>query len=376
MARMDSGASTTRRSILLIDGEHVLGLPVIHALNEGGFDVHLLCAAEHGRTRLSRYVKSLQVKPAGATDAEELARITEALKISGAAVALPVGSAAFAFCARFRDELSKIAALPPAPDAQSIFDFTSKRRTAQFCSAHRIPHPATICFDSEDEMWPVVESLPFPILLKPNEGTASKGIERANSVADVRRIFRENKTGCAGYVFQQIVDGFDIDCSVLCVNGEVISSAIQRRPESKGPAPLGIFAFVDHLGTLELARRTMKAANFSGVAHLDCRVDKKTGVSYLLEVNPRFWGSLIGAVVAGANFPAAMARLALNEPPNIPPRVDLCFFAALRNLPAFLPNWLFGSDPAFARRPFRSDWKYVLRDPVPFIGGALGRYTN
>lgn len=358
---------------MLVDGESVLALSAVHCLTAAGFEVHLLCDELRGRTRLSRFVKSVQVQPTAKSPQGELERVSNAIKNCGAAAALPIGTDAFYFCARFKEALSKLAGLPPLPDPNSVLDFGDKGKTAKFCAAHGISHPASHVFDNPEKLWAAADRLPYPMLLKPKEGTGSKGIERANSAAELRQLLATREADVRNFVYQQFVDGWDVDCSVLCADGEVLSAAVQRRPQTKGPAPFGVIEFLEHPATLEIARRVVKAARFSGVAHMDCRVDQTTGASYLLEVNPRIWGSLGAADVAGVNFPAALARLALGEPAGVPEQVEACLFVAVRNLPAFLPKWLLGSDPAFARRPFRTDWLNVARDPAPFVGGVLSR---
>lgn len=357
---------------LIVDGESVLAMPVVQGLSAAGFAVHLLCDEARGRTRHSRHVRSVQVAPTGESAADELARVKKALANCGADVCMPVGTDAFYFCAKFRTELGEVAALPPLPEAKAIDDFGDKEKTMAFCAAHGIKHPWSRCFGSEDELKAEAEGLPYPVLLKPKVGTGSKGIERVNSAEELWQKLASWRV--TDFVFQQFVEGYDIDASVLCVDGEIISAAVQRRPQTKGAAPFGVIEFLKHEPTLEVTRRTMRAANYSGVAHLDCRVDARLGETYLLEVNPRFWGSLGAAYAAGVNFPAGMARLALGQEANIPAHVDECLFVALRNLPAFLPQWIFGSEPAFAKRAFRTDLREFVSDPRPFIGGVLSRF--
>jgi hypothetical protein len=55
-----------------------------------------------------------------------------------------------------------------------------------------------------------------------------------------------------------------------------------------------------------------KAARLDGVAMFEFRVDRRRGRHVLLEVNPRFWGSLPLAVAAGADFPALWWDLAVH----------------------------------------------------------------
>jgi predicted ATP-grasp superfamily ATP-dependent carboligase len=62
---------------------------------------------------------------------------------------------------------------------------------------------------------------------------------------------------------------------------------------------------------LEHAERILEALKWHGVAMVEFKRDASDGVSKLLEINGRFWGSLQLAVDAGVNFPYLLYRLAI-----------------------------------------------------------------
>ena len=61
------------------------------------------------------------------------------------------------------------------------------------------------------------------------------------------------------------------------------------------------------------SERILGRFNWSGVAMVEFREDRATGIPYLMEVNGRFWGSLQLAIDAGVDFPAMLVQLALGE---------------------------------------------------------------
>jgi protein-tyrosine-phosphatase len=65
-------------------------------------------------------------------------------------------------------------------------------------------------------------------------------------------------------------------------------------------------------GLLAAAEPMAAAAGLSGAAMFEFRLDRRSGRHVLLEVNPRFWGSLPLAVAAGADFPALWWDLAVH----------------------------------------------------------------
>jgi predicted ATP-grasp superfamily ATP-dependent carboligase len=63
---------------------------------------------------------------------------------------------------------------------------------------------------------------------------------------------------------------------------------------------------------LEHAERILEALKWHGVAMVEFKRDARDGVSKLLEINGRFWGSLQLAVDSGVDFPYLLYRLAVD----------------------------------------------------------------
>jgi predicted ATP-grasp superfamily ATP-dependent carboligase len=60
------------------------------------------------------------------------------------------------------------------------------------------------------------------------------------------------------------------------------------------------------------AERLLALLGWTGVAMVEFKVDPRDGDPKLLEVNPRFWGSLHHAIVCGVDFPFLVYRLAMD----------------------------------------------------------------
>jgi len=63
------------------------------------------------------------------------------------------------------------------------------------------------------------------------------------------------------------------------------------------------------------SRRILENLAWRGVAMVEWKQDPKTGEHRLLEINPRFWGSLDLAIRAGVDFPTLYARAAAGKLP-------------------------------------------------------------
>jgi predicted ATP-grasp superfamily ATP-dependent carboligase len=86
---------------------------------------------------------------------------------------------------------------------------------------------------------------------------------------------------------------------------------IREKPPSGGVSVLSESVALDP-PLLAHAERLLEALKWHGVAMLEFKRDSRDGVTKLLEINGRFWGSLQLAVDAGVDFPYLLYRLAID----------------------------------------------------------------
>ena len=134
----------------------------------------------------------------------------------------------------------------------------------------------------------------------------------------------------------------------------------------------------------------MAALDWEGVAMVECKHDPLTDRYYVMEINPRFWGSLQLAVDAGVDFPRLLVECALGGSP--PPvtnyragirsrwgwgEVDFIYLSTkLRPLGrGALAAWLSAVGEVLPWS-LRRDRAEILRwsDPLPAVVETLGRF--
>jgi predicted ATP-grasp superfamily ATP-dependent carboligase len=85
----------------------------------------------------------------------------------------------------------------------------------------------------------------------------------------------------------------------------------------------------DDPALLELGRRLLDALAWHGVAMVEFKLDAAQQAYYLLEVNPKFWGSLDLALAAGADFPGDLVTIGdgriLQDAPPATSRLRYCW---------------------------------------------------
>jgi predicted ATP-grasp superfamily ATP-dependent carboligase len=64
---------------------------------------------------------------------------------------------------------------------------------------------------------------------------------------------------------------------------------------------------------MNVAERLIRELGWSGVANIDMRLDAGHKIPLVLEINGRYWFTLLGALNAGINFPLLACEMCLGE---------------------------------------------------------------
>ena len=105
-------------------------------------------------------------------------------------------------------------------------------------------------------------------------------------------------------LLQEYVRGVIYDCCVLCDRGELKCYLTQKRIRTALPYGGGgvVNETTDSPEIIEYSRLLLKKLKWSGPAQVEY-IKKDDGTWVLMEVNPRFWGTLQLSVDAGIDYP-------------------------------------------------------------------------
>ncbi|MEM8847446.1 MAG: ATP-grasp domain-containing protein [Bacteroidota bacterium] len=362
-------------SVLILDGGEGLFPKVLHCLSqERNVSIHALTDKINLHYRFSRYVRSLACYPKDVEDSELLEVIRKLHEKKGFQLLLPVDDKMIRFVCNWEKSLKKFVRLPLLPSIDSITLVSNKIEFARYLEAHRISGPEfqvlTEPFSSKNL------KISYPLLSKPyteNESGSGKGIQLFKCSEEVDFLSSKNQGNRKTFFVQKYVDGTDVDCSVLCFNGEILEYTIQT------PTLPGKSEFSPHFGVrliqddevLAVTRRLMKSLNWSGVAHIDLRYDKTQGDVKVIEVNGRFWASLEASLYGGMNFPYLYIQHSLKNEMASSGYKEIEFFnlrgtlKKIKSNPFFLVN--------FPRLWKVSPIKFIVKDPLPWIVGFRKR---
>jgi len=152
-------------------------------------------------------------------------------------------------------------------------------------------------------------------------GTRSTLCDRTQFRGTARRLPPTPRAEKRFPLIQEKVEGPGYGVGVLAEEGRVLASFAHRRireyPVTGGPSTICVS--VDDPRLTGYAASVIRELGWTGVAMVEF---KKDDDYRLMEVNPRFWGSLPLATRSGVNFPALLCRRAMGEDIGAPPRYD------------------------------------------------------
>jgi carbamoyl-phosphate synthase large subunit len=160
---------------------------------------------------------------------------------------------------------------------------------------------------------------PLPAIVKPRVGSGSRGIHRVDRVEQLARLERDGSL-----LVQELLPGAEYSLDVLATGqGRVI--AVVPRERLKVDSGIAVTGRTRHDDRLEtIGREVAELIGLTGVANVQVKGDLH-GEPALLEVNPRFPGTMALTVASGPDMPWLCVADALGDstPDEMLPFADI-----------------------------------------------------
>jgi glutathione synthase/RimK-type ligase-like ATP-grasp enzyme len=308
--------------ILIPDGGFKQTLKVVRSLARSSLapsvSVHVCAEDPLPRSlRLSRHVAAIHRLADDLTDEEHVQAVLAIAKRIGADVLFPLSVNERVLFARHQNEVEGQVALVPGSDPETLAITRDKWKLVSFMAAHDIPHPPTIRLEPVSTLPERLQTVPFPVVVKTTIGANGVHIFRFEEPSEVLRFAETKGETWREYMVQSYIEGSDIDYSVLAVDGYVLAYTIQQGmvpSEHEGFGPPSLIEFVHDPLVEAVGHKLVRDLGLTGLAHMDLRYDTERASVYVLEINTRIWGSVLGSLRAGVNFSDLACRVALERP--------------------------------------------------------------
>jgi protein-tyrosine-phosphatase/predicted ATP-grasp superfamily ATP-dependent carboligase len=210
-----------------------------------------------------------------------------------------------------------------------------KEKTRSLAGELGVPVPQSRLISSVAEIGP---SSPFPLVLKPTHSKVMIGAElRTLAVAVVKSEAQRQEQLRRWLTYtpvlqQEYVHGRGVGAEFLYNRGKKIWHFVHERVHEyplSGGASSYRRSIKPPAALLRDAEKLLAALNWHGVAMVEFKMDAN-GQYWLMEINPRFWGSLAVSLDAGVNFPLGLLQVARDEQPAQQPDYKLVYTRDLR----------------------------------------------
>lgn len=369
-------------SVIVTNAKNRIAYGIVKSLGEKGIDVFTADFTPLSMSFSSRFSKGHFLYPSPFKEQKAfIDAIIANINRLGATILIPVFEETF-LLSKHKEIVSRYAHMA-IPDYEQILMAHNKDRWLCLAQRLNIPVPQTASAVEMKNGNPCTFN--FPVLVKPNQGGGAWGIVQADNQQELDGIL--NQETHVGKPWERFFVQEKIAGSVYCVamvmnkgelKGHVVYRQLRDYPFSGGQATLRVS--VDHPEAVEYLERLLRELKWHGVCQADFLVEEKTGTPYLIDINPRFWGSLTQAIASGVDFPYLLYRIArdgdVEAIPSFKPGVmTRWIWGDLKTLPQALQQsenkvgFLKEYVQLFSRRMAYDD--FCLKDPLPFFTFGL-----
>lgn len=340
---MSTPAATPSPTVLVMN-PYYTGLGIARALRGSGVPIVALSSEPDIPGARSRYFTQVLTAPNGRDEPEALC---DFLVKAGAGfpckpVVFPTRDFDVIFLERFHEALAPWYVLPQ-PGNSPILRMMDKLELAEVATKLGLPTPRTASCDSPESLEIQTSAMRFPVIAKPRyafqwrqQGLWEKvGAQKAfivDSREELRSLYARLAAVTEEVLLQEYIPGVDMDIVVCCVyvgrdgrpKGHFTGRKLKQSPPLVGTGC--VVEAIDCPAIVPPTFALLNAFGYTGIAEVEFKLDKATGIYYLIEINPRHWdqhelGTLVGINISRIAYedmrgPAPEAVLPAYPPGN------------------------------------------------------------
>jgi len=376
-------------SVIVTNAKNRIAYAIVRSLGEKGIDVYTADFVPRSMCFASRFSRGHFIHPSPFKDQEGFIDcIIENVHRLKAQVLIPVFEETF-LLSKYKDVVSPHVAMA-IPDYGQVLTAHNKDRWMPLAGSLGIPVPRTFTA-GELRNGHLKSSRPrFPVLIKPHQGGGAWGITHVAGESELTALLSRGTymdRPWERFSIQEKIAG-TVHCVAMLFNhgrlkGHVVYRQLRDLPFTGGQATLRVS--IDSPAAVAYLKRLLEKLNWHGICQADFIVEEGTGIPYLIDINPRFWGSLVQGIASGVDFPYMVYRIARDgDTEGVDDFekgvVTRWLWGDLRTLPealrsagdkmGFLREYckLFGPGVAFD--------DFCLKDPLPFLTFGLDFVTK
>lgn len=372
--------------VIITDGHWRKSLAAVRGLGRKGIGTAVGESTRLATSRFSKYCRHAFVYPSPIhAPSDFIDHMQKMVRRSNSRMLLPMEDQTLLLLSQHREEFSRRTYFPFVSPEKLTFA-GNKERVLQLAESKGIPIPKTWTVQSISQLEGLIKGLPYPVVIKPKTGSGALGVSYIERPEDLKNRYLAVHEHYSYPLLQEYIprEGTGYGVSLLfdentSVKASFVHKRLREYPVSGGASTLRESARYDDIR--DMAVSLLKALGWFGVAMVEFKIDPRDGVPKLMEINPRFWGSLALPVASGVNFPYLLYRMAKGEnfaPVEKYPLGIQCRWLLPGDLLHFIYNPArFRLVPSFFKFNDPNTHYDILSkdDPLPVFGRALTLLT-
>lgn len=303
-------------SVIVTNAKNRIAYNIARSLGQKGIHVFSSDFVSPAMTFASRYSRGHFLYPSPFREQEAFidCLIENIVKLK-AEVLIPAFEETF-LIAKYKDKLSKHVKLV-IPDYSQILTAHNKNKWEPIARKMGIPTPMNFPAIKLQNESHLVKELRFPVFVKPKQGGGGWGITQVNSAAELNKLLDfPTYSGCSWdrFFIQEKINGANYCVAMLFRQGEyrakVTYKQLRNYPINTGQATYRIS--IRNKSAEDLFQKLLENLNWHGICQADFIVCKNSQRPYLIDVNPRFWGSVAQGIASGVDFPFLIYKIAVD----------------------------------------------------------------
>ncbi len=295
-------------NILVTDGQWRKALATVRSLGKKGHNITVIGDSLLTTSFFSRYCNKKIILPSLEKNKEKfLTSLLTLLKNNKYHIIIPLEDDTIELFLKHREKIEKYSVLPLAP--KNLFElFRDKAKTFELAKQYNIPHPKTYIFKNLQDFKEKITNLSPPLIIKPCKSSGSRGLVKITRKEDLYDSYINiHKKYNLPIIQEFIPDGGKTQGVSILLDkahnlvGSFVHERVREYPVSGGPSTLRK-SVINHSLT-NISVRFLQTIKWIGFAMLEFKEDPRDGKFKLIEVNPRFVGSLQLAISSGVDFP-------------------------------------------------------------------------
>ena len=304
--------------VLLLDAMNKNTLSIVRHLGRRRLcEIDLVYHAPTSVALYSRYVRKRIWMPNPKTERDAFVKhLLTHLSRTHYDILMPVGFRTHGICASHRAEIQKLTSLIITTEANMEIA-SNKIKTYALADRLGVPYPKTVALKDPGEISKI--SLDFPVVIK---APLESGINIVDYASDANSLYRKYLSMCERYEFksllplvQEYIVGAGYGFFAYYEEGVCKRIFMHRRIREypvTGGASVCAESFWDE-ELIRLGKKMLDDLHWDGIAMVEFKKDVRDGSYKLMEINPKFWGSLDLALCSGVLFPHFLIRRAAGE---------------------------------------------------------------